>query len=156
MINIPKSFPLHLQPRSDSEIRENSKFQLSLVVRLPQEYWPLASRGSYPGQNDVDLLLSPPLAIAVICQTVWSQPHRVYDRNDARRLAFTRGDYGGIVRRKLIMKTVSVGVLDYRELQHRASGNADCFDVLIMDLIDQWGRESIDYQRALISQMARS
>jgi hypothetical protein len=156
MINIPKSFPLHLQPRSDSEIRDNAKLQLSMNVSLPQHSWDLASRGSPHGSVGVDWKLPAPQAIAAICQTVWGQPYRLYGREDCYRLNSTRGDYGGIVRQKLITKTVNIGLLDHREIRHRGLYDPNRIDSLIMDLIDAWGRESPDYQRALINQMARS
>jgi hypothetical protein len=147
---------LHLQPRTDSEIRENCKFQLSVNVALPQQSWDLASRGSPLGSTGVDWRLPSSQAIATICQGVWQQPHRFYDRNDVHRLKSTRDNYGGIVPQKLITKTVNIGLLDHRELQHRSLGSTDCLNAILMDLIDVWGMESPDYQRGMISQIARS
>jgi hypothetical protein len=156
MINIPKSFPLHLQPRSDSEIRDNAKLQLNMNVSLSQYHWDLACRGSYSGSTGVDWRLDPPQAIATICQQVWTQPYCFYDPADVYRWTWTTDNYGGVVRQKLITKTVDVGLLDHREIRRRGLSESNRINALVMDLVDAWGRESPDYQRALISQMVRS
>jgi hypothetical protein len=156
MINIPKSFPLHLQPRSNLEIRDNCEIQLSMDVALSQYHWDLACRGSYPGSTGVDWRLDPPQAIAAICQQVWTQPYRSYDQKDINRWTWTTDNYGCVVRQKLITKTVDAGLLDHREIRRRGLSESNRINALVMDLVDAWGKESPDYQRALISQMARS
>jgi hypothetical protein len=155
-ISIPKNFPLHLQPRSDSEIRDNCKWQMNMNVALSQYHWDLACRGSYPGSTGVDWRLDPPQAIAALCQQVWTQLYRFYDHADVYRWTWTTDNYGGVVRQKLITKTVDIGLLDYREIRRRGLSESNRINALVMDLVDAWGKESPDFQRALISQMARS